>query len=60
MSTKLVGVNLSTDQVDKIYYLYDLPKTRSGLDDVRFGPSGYVAYLSDTAGALLVRSESDN
>ncbi|KAJ4289050.1 hypothetical protein N0V90_011392 [Kalmusia sp. IMI 367209] len=54
MSTKLVGVNLTTNEVDEIYYLDDLLGTRSGIDDVRFGPSGDVAYLSDTAGALLV------
>ncbi|KAF7531742.1 hypothetical protein G7054_g8601 [Neopestalotiopsis clavispora] len=53
-STKLVGVNLSNDTVDKIYYLDDIKASRSGVDDVRFGPSGDVAYLSDTAGALLV------
>ena len=47
-SRKLVGVNLSNDTVDRIYYL------DSGYDDVRFGAGGDVAYLSDTAGALLV------
>ncbi|KAH8646762.1 major royal jelly protein [Xylariales sp. PMI_506] len=53
-STKLVGVNLTTNAVDKLYYLDDIKATESGIDDVRFGPSGDVAYLSDTAGALLV------
>lgn len=53
-STKLVGVNLTNDEVDKIYYLDDIKASDSGIDDVRFGPSGDVAYLSDTAGALLV------
>ncbi|TEA12808.1 Vegetative incompatibility protein HET-E-1 [Colletotrichum sidae] len=47
-STKLVGVNLTTDTVDKIYPL------ETAADDVRFGPSGDVAYLSDTNGALMV------
>jgi hypothetical protein len=53
-STKLVGVNLSTDTVDSIYYLDDIKASDSGIDDVRFGASGDVAYLSDTANALLV------
>ena len=53
-STKLIGINLSNDTVDKLYYLDDVKTSSSGIDDVRFGPSGDVAYLSDTAGALLV------
>ncbi|CAN9339349.1 unnamed protein product [Alternaria sp. RS040] len=53
-STKLIGINLSNDTVDKLYYLDDIKTSSSGIDDVRFGPSGDVAYLSDTAGALLV------
>ena len=53
-STKLIGINLSNDTVDKLYYLDDIKASSSGIDDVRFGPSGDVAYLSDTAGALLV------
>ncbi|KAI5371111.1 putative major royal jelly protein/protein yellow [Septoria linicola] len=47
-STKLVAVNLTTDEVDKVYYL------DSGYDDVRFNANDTIAYLSDTAGALLV------
>ncbi|PQE28839.1 major royal jelly protein [Rutstroemia sp. NJR-2017a BBW] len=53
-STKLVGVNLTTDTVDKIYYLDDIKGSNSAIDDVRFNKGGDVAYLSDTAGALLV------
>ncbi|KNG90524.1 hypothetical protein ANOM_001495 [Aspergillus nomiae NRRL 13137] len=53
-STKLVGVNLRSDEVDKIYYLDDIKADDSGIDDVRFNAAGDVAYLSDTAGALLV------
>lgn len=53
-STKLVGVNLTTDSVDKTYYLQDIRGSNGGIDDVRFGPSGDVAYLSDTDGAMLV------
>ncbi|KAF6820831.1 major royal jelly protein [Colletotrichum musicola] len=47
-SAKLVGVDLTTDEVDKIYPL------ATAADDVRFGPTGDVAYLSDTNGALMV------
>ncbi|KAM0132039.1 hypothetical protein ACHAO1_007008 [Botrytis cinerea] len=53
-STKLVGCNLTTDIVDKIYYLDSIIASNSGIDDVRFSASGEVAYLSDTAGALVV------
>jgi hypothetical protein len=53
-STKLVGVNLTTDTVDRIYYLDDIKGSNSAIDDVRFNKGGDVAYLSDTAGALLV------
>ncbi|CAI7592419.1 unnamed protein product [Penicillium pancosmium] len=53
-SAKLVGVNLSTDTGDSIYYLDDIKASDSGIDDVRFGASCNVASLSDTANALLV------
>ncbi|OQE16436.1 hypothetical protein PENSTE_c024G05806 [Penicillium steckii] len=53
-STKLAGVNLTTNTVDKLYYLDEIKASDSGIDDVRFSASGKVAYLSDTAGALLV------
>ncbi|KAK1635778.1 hypothetical protein BDP81DRAFT_490875 [Colletotrichum phormii] len=69
-SSKLVGVNLETNLVDKAYYLDNLTETGSVIDDVRFnGPlstihvfyllprfviNGNYAYLSDTIGALVV------
>ncbi|KAJ5724608.1 hypothetical protein N7493_006336 [Penicillium malachiteum] len=53
-STKLVGVNLTTNAVDKLYYLDSVKASDSGVDDVRFSASGKIAYLSDTAGALIV------
>ncbi|KAJ5413915.1 hypothetical protein N7509_000542 [Penicillium cosmopolitanum] len=53
-STKFVGMNSSTNTVDSIYYLDDIKASDSGIDDVRFGASGDMAYLSDTANALLV------
>jgi len=58
-STKLVGVNLSNDTVDRIYYLDSIKASDSGIDDVRFNAAGDVAYLSDTAGALLVLNMTD-
>lgn len=53
-SSKLVGVNLTTDAVDKLYYLDSIIASNSSIDDVRFNAVGDIAYLSDTAGALLV------
>lgn len=53
-STELIGINLSNDTVDKLYYLDDIKPSNKRIDNVRFDPSGDVAYLSDTAGALLV------
>lgn len=47
-------MNLSNDTVDRIYYLGSIKAPESGIDDVRFNAAGDVAYLSDTAGALLV------
>lgn len=53
-STKLVGVNLTTDSVDKIYYLSSITGSEGGIDDVRFNAAQTIAYLSDTSGALVV------
>lgn len=54
-SSKLVGVNLTTDIVDKKYYMSDIfPNATMNIDDVRFNAAGDVAYLSDTNGALVV------
>ncbi|GJC83225.1 hypothetical protein ColLi_06063 [Colletotrichum liriopes] len=51
-SSKLIGINLDTNLVDKVYYLDNLTDIGSVIDDVRF--NGDYAYLSDTAGALVV------
>ncbi|KXH61951.1 hypothetical protein CSAL01_00957 [Colletotrichum salicis] len=51
-SSKLVGVNLETNLVDKAYYLDNHTETGSIINDVRF--NGNYAYLSDTIGALVV------
>ncbi|KAE8146518.1 hypothetical protein BDV25DRAFT_169832 [Aspergillus avenaceus] len=53
-STKLVAVNLTTDAVERVYPLDALKASNSGIDDVRFNAAADVAYLSDTAGALVV------
>lgn len=50
-----MGVNLTTDTVDKKYYMGDIfPNVTMNIDDVRFNAAGDVAYLSDTNGALVV------
>ncbi|KAH8674128.1 hypothetical protein BX600DRAFT_486777 [Xylariales sp. PMI_506] len=53
-SSKLVGVNLTTNEVDRLYYLDDIIAADSNADDVRFSANQEVGYLSDTSGALLV------
>ncbi|CAK7245824.1 MAG: hypothetical protein STHCBS139747_007424 [Sporothrix thermara] len=53
-SCKLVGVNLTTDSVDRIFYLDAIIAANSGIDDVRFSADPEIAYLSDTGGALVV------
>ncbi|GAM35339.1 hypothetical protein TCE0_017f03603 [Talaromyces pinophilus] len=53
-SAKLVGVNISTDKVDRVYYLQEIIGLENGPDDVRFDADGETAYLSDINGALLV------
>jgi hypothetical protein len=50
----LIGINLTNDIVDRLYYPNNIKASGGGIDDMCFGPSGDVAYLSDTAGALLV------
>lgn len=53
-SAKLVGVNITTDKVDRVYYLQDIIGLENGPDDVRFDADGETAYLSDINGALLI------
>lgn len=53
-STKLVAVNLTTNSVDKTYYLSGITGAEGGIDDVRFNAAQTVAYLSDTSGVLVV------
>lgn len=51
---KLLRINLATNQVEKIYRFEDLPRERSGLNDVRVDTEQQVAYLSDPKLAALV------
>ncbi|KUL81638.1 hypothetical protein ZTR_09385 [Talaromyces verruculosus] len=53
-SAKLVRVNITTDKVDRVYYLQDIIGLENGPDDIRFDADGETAYLSDIKGALLV------
>ena len=39
-STKLVGVNITTSTVGKLYYLDEIKAPDSGIDDARFSASG--------------------
>lgn len=52
--SKLVGVNLTTNAVDKLYYLDNIRVDASNVDDIRFNVAMDVAYMSDTCGALLM------
>ncbi|MEJ7663059.1 MAG: hypothetical protein WKG07_27705 [Hymenobacter sp.] len=47
---KLVKINLATNKVERIYRFEDLPRERTGLNDVRVDPGRQVAYLSEPAG----------
>lgn len=49
-----MGVNLTTNAADKLYYLDNIRVDASNVDDVRFNAVMDVAYMSDTSGALLV------
>ncbi len=51
---KLLKINLSTNQVEKIYRFDDLPKERTGLNDVQIDTKRQVAYLSDPKRATIV------
>ena len=51
---KLLKINLATNKVERIYRFEDLPRERSGLNDVRVDTRNQVAYLSDPKLAALV------
>lgn len=51
---KLVKINLSTNQVERIYRFEDLPRQGSALNDVQVDTQRQVAYLSDPGRAAIV------
>jgi sugar lactone lactonase YvrE len=51
---KLLKINLATNKVERIYRFEDLPRERSGLNDVRVDTEQQLAYLSDPKLAALV------
>lgn len=51
---KLLKVNLSTNKVEKIYRFEDLPRERTGLNDVQIDTRRQMAYLSDPGRAAIV------
>ncbi len=51
---KLLKINLSTNQVERIYRFEDLPRERTALNDVRVDTRRQIAYLSDPGRATIV------
>ncbi|GAB4029615.1 SMP-30/gluconolactonase/LRE family protein [Spirosoma jeollabukense] len=52
---KLLKINLATNKVEKIYRFEDLPRDRTGLNDVQIDTRRQLAYLSDPGrGAIVV------
>jgi sugar lactone lactonase YvrE len=51
---KLLKIDLKTNKVERIYRFEDLPRERTGLNDVRVDPGRQVAYLSDPKLAGIV------
>ncbi|SET57103.1 Major royal jelly protein [Hymenobacter actinosclerus] len=51
---KLLKINLKTNQVERIYRFEDIPRERSGLNDMRIDTRRQVAYLSDPKLAAIV------
>ena len=51
---KLVKINLTTNQVERIYTFDDLDKVASGLNDVRVDTDKNLAYLSDPGQSAIV------
>ncbi|MBC8083390.1 MAG: gluconolactonase, partial [Hymenobacter sp.] len=51
---KLLKINLTTNRVERTYRFEDLPRERTGLNDVRVDTRQQVAYLSDPKLAALV------
>ena len=51
---KLLKINLNTNKVERIYRFEDLPRERTGLNDVRIDTRRQLAYISDPVLAALV------
>ncbi|GAB4018265.1 L-dopachrome tautomerase-related protein [Spirosoma koreense] len=51
---KLLKINLQTNQVERIYRFEDLPRERTGLNDVQVDTQRQIAYLSDPGRAAIV------
>ncbi len=51
---KLVKINLATNQIERIYRFEDLPRSKTGLNDVNVDTKRNLAYLSDPGRAALV------
>jgi len=51
---KLVKINLTTNQVETVYRFEDLPRERTGLNDVQIDTRHQMAYLSDPGRAAIV------
>lgn len=51
---KLISVNLTTNEVDRVYMLGNATESSSLLDDVRFNPRSGKAYLTDAGSAAII------
>ncbi|AUD03835.1 L-dopachrome tautomerase-related protein [Spirosoma pollinicola] len=51
---KLMKINLATNQVETIYRFDDLPRERTGLNDIQVDTRRQVAYLSDPKRSAIV------
>lgn len=51
---KLLQINLSINQVERIYRFEDLPRDRTALNDVQIDTRRQMAYLSDPGRAAIV------
>lgn len=51
---KLLKINLTSNKVERIYRFEDLPRERTGLNDVHIDTRRQLAYLSDPVLAALV------
>lgn len=56
---KLVVVDLKTNDVSRIYYMGNVTRTNSLLDDVRFNPKSNRAYLTDAGSPGLIVLDLD-